>query len=93
MRHEGQRLWKGLEAYKNNSKNTSQKSSEMQQKTYLVEMLVFGAEMGSYFGFKKNWNSHCGSVITKPTRIHEDASLIPGLAQWVKDPALLWLEA
>ena len=27
-------------------------------------------------------------VVMKPTRIHEDASLIPGL-WWVKDPALL----
>ena len=34
-------------------------------------------------------SSHCGTVEANVMRNHEVVSLIPGLAQWVKDPVLL----
>ena len=36
----------------------------------------------------RTWSSHHGSAVTNPTSIPEDVGLIPGLTQWVKDPAL-----
>ena len=39
----------------------------------------------------KGWSSRRGAAEMNPTRNHEDVGLIPGLAQRVKDPALLWL--
>ena len=45
-------------------------------------MMAFkGGDLGS---------SHCGSMVTNPTSIHEDVGLISGLMQWIKDPALPW---
>ena len=37
-----------------------------------------------------SWSFHHGSTIVNLTRIHVITGLIPGLTQWVKDPALPW---
>ena len=38
---------------------------------------------------RKDETSYCGSVVMNLTRIHVLAGVIPGPAQWVKDPAML----
>ena len=50
--------------------------------------LNFTVNLELFKKIKVYWSSHCSSVVTNLTSIHEDADLIPGLAQWIKDPAL-----
>ena len=48
--------------------------------TYLK---LIGIKIKSHFG-----GSRCGAAETNPTSNQEVVGSIPGLAQWVKDPAL-----
>ena len=58
---------------------------------FKLRMLFTFLKMVLGGGIKKGeiWSSHCGSVVMNPTSISKDAGSIPGLAQGVKDPALL----
>ena len=44
----------------------------------------------TYLKISLHGSSHCGTVETNLTSIHEDVGSIPGLAQWVKDPVFPW---
>ena len=50
--------------------------------------LLFLLEARTVVALEKEggWSFHCGPAETNPTSVHEDAGLLPGLAQRVGDP-------
>ena len=61
-------------------KNSKKTNKNHTQRTLTVKLKnLKSAHSGSF---------HRGSVVTSPTSIHKDLGSIPGISQWVKDPAL-----
>ena len=56
---------------------------------HIIHILYIYKKTKKFLKMVKKGNSHFGTVETSPTSIHEDVGLIPGLTQWVEDPALL----
>ena len=53
----------------------------------MMSILLIWEPMGIRSG--ESLSSYCGAVETNSTWDHEVEGSIPGIAQWVKDPALL----
>ena len=63
--------------------------SQMQEAIGNVGVQVYPYIVRDIKKFNNIWSSHCGAAEMNASRNHEVAGSIPGLEQWVKDPALL----
>ena len=57
-------------------------------KLFLLSSLLIHLLVSLNAKIDVTWSSHCGSAVTNPASIHEDACLVPGLTQWVNDPVV-----
>ena len=64
--------------------NTPDKSSCLSFYTISIHLSHQNQKINKTTTHKKTtyWSSCCGSVVTNPTNIHEDAGLTPGLSHW-----------
>ena len=56
----------------------------------LLKVQTYGFQGGAQIKIRNSRSSRLGAVETNPIRNHEVVGSIPGLAQGIKDPALLW---
>ena len=64
---------------------------EVEDRRYYTQVMVLFQGFGKFKDFFFKYyprSSHHGTVEMNPTRNCEVEGLIPGLAQWVKDPVL-----
>ena len=70
----------------NKHKSNSENAGELFLESF--HGIVYGVVAERAIKLELGWSSHHGTAEMNPTSNHEVEGLIPGLPQWVKDPAL-----